>query len=444
MKYSFFFCATLFLVSCSTSKIGVVNQVTKDSLNQTLFYALPRNTLEFEIKIKQTIMIRGSKFKTSLSDSCLAKLADRYNVEKDVLKTLLSKDTIRQAVLDKDGLVITQGAKADINKIYAVNLVPKFNQDNITGLTFTQDWLLTEATLSSDNRSFEIGMSAASSLLGVLGLGRKGSENDSANNSIICLTDYKDLDEAVQKLEDFVTDKGLSALLPETYQASKAVYEKKIEELFKQFFYEKKEKLFSVKFTFDLPDKFYDNAATKLFRIDSAGKLEIDSSYLNNIRLSQPDKAKFVNAANSANWYTIKASLSDDDVFAKIKSKITDPRGETGLVFNIPATASIQIVQPKTNAVLHNSFYKFAQFGKLGYLNKKLNKVTVSLDPLTGSLIKVNGESKSVAASQITSATDIITKAHDTFKNSTETEELEKKAKILELKAKIKALEVNE
>lgn len=420
---------------CGTSKV-LVTKHSGQNLSGKLFYALPRNTLIIDIKVTETKYVRGDDF--NISADCIDRVSAKFGLDKDVLKGLNASTSFLTSEVSEGGITVTQGARADVDKIFMVNVIPKYYQDNVVGLNFNKDWILTEASLSSENKSFEIFSTAASSLIGVIGSLAKGPAFTDTLDP--CLSKYAKLISANTKFENFVKEAEKSGFNIESFNAAKTQLQNEIDKEFKKVFYTKKEKSYTARVVIDIDSTLKDKEATPLFALSQSGGLEMPTSLEKYIIEYSSNYITFKTDISKSTPYFFEYKILDNDVYAKIKTSINNPPGETGLVYNIPATIECVIKDNTKKTVMAAGKYKFAQFGSLGYMNPKFNKSSVVLDSLTGSLIKVSGESKSIATSTVSGIPDLVKKAQETFKKPTEEEELEKKIKLIKLKKEYKEL----
>lgn len=430
---------TILIGSCA-HKI-TVNKINSDSnLKESMFYALPRNTLELEIKVKRTTLKRDEKHQWD--DVCIKYLADKYDINEDDLKNLRDKQNFESYAMYKDSISMNQGAIPDVEKIYGLNVHPTFFTDNVIGLTFTQDYILSEASVNSENKGFEIGLSAVSTILGAITTVIKGKTGSVDNSIVAKCPKFPELDQAINDYTSYITDRNLPNTA-EAYQNGKAYFAKRVEKVFEKVFYNKEEKIYSVKLSFNPEDKMADGIIS-FFRLNKTnGLIEINNVFKSRIKTSTADKVNFM-PVNGDDWYNLHVERQNDDVYSMVLPLKITPTTETGLVYNIPGTATFTLKKPKAGGNLFSNTYKMAQFGTTGSLSSKFTKASVTLDPITGSLLKAGGESKSIATSNITGTGDLVGKAKETFKKSAEEEELEKQVKLLELRAKLKALETQQ
>lgn len=434
-----FFVLIVLTISC-TRKITVSKVNTGSDLAESMFYALPRNTLDVEIKVKKSTLKRDVAH--SWSDACIKYLADKYDISEDDLKNLKGQVKYESHSMYKDSITMSQGTMPDVEKIYELNVRPTFFTDNVIGLTFTQDYILSEATVSSENKGFEIGLSAGSSILGAITSLSKGQWDETDKAKPSGCPSFTELDAAISAYASYITDHNLPNST-EAYQNGKAYYAKRVEKEFEKALYSKEEKIYSVKFSLN-PDNKMADGNIDFFKLNTTnGIIEINQAFQNQIRTSTSDKVNFI-AAGDDTWYVLNLKRVTDDVYSKVAQLNVASSKETGLVYNIPGTATFTLRKPKGGNNLLSNTYKMAQFGTTGSLSPKFTKASVTLDPVTGSLIKAGGESKSIATSNITGTGDLVGKAKEAFKKTTEEEELEKRIKLLELRAKLKSLETQE
>lgn len=440
MKQLLIFLAALLMVSC-TRYITTQNLPAKATVTEKLFYALPRNTFDVEIKVKETKFIRTNTPKWK--ETCIAEVANEFDIDPDDLKKLLTTKEATIYGMYKDSITAALGAKPDVEKVYALQVEPTFFTDNVVGLTFTQDHILSDASVSVENRGFEMGLATVNSIVGVAGAFMKGSSSKPEKLESECLKEYGALNDAIRGYTDYIVN-NVSPFTVEAYQTGKAYWSKRVEKEFEKAFFKKTEKVYSVKFSLDMDNQMTDGKVA-LFRLDkTTGKVTINNKFSGRYKTSTPDKLNGAAMGNEKDWYVLELTRATDDVNARIDKFTPSDTKQIGLVYNVPGTAIFTLWKPEVKEVVFSNIYRVAQFGKTASLNPKFTKASVTLDPLTGGLLKAGGESKSLAASNITGVGDAIVKGRDTLKKPTEEEELEKQAKILELKAKIKTLEAQQ
>lgn len=445
MKYFFLLAVVAVFSACSSVKVSKVRR--NEDLTNRFFYALPRNTLDVTINIKETVYEREGDPKWN--KGCIPFLAEKYGLDPKVLEEVLDNKRYVKYTMISDSFAMALGNRADAEKIYAVNVDPRFFVDNVVGLTFTQDYILSEATISSENKAFELGLTTVSSLLGAVATLSKGELEKVAGRDHC--DKFTKLDSLIAAYNGYITGPALPNLA-EAYQTGKSLHNKRMEAEFAKVFYEKKETLRTIKFRFD-PNDTMSNQTVEFFRINKQdGIVELNKALETRYTRTTEDRLEFKAVdAKDKDWYTLQFTRSSNDLLAKMESNGNNlgSEAETGLVYNVPRTAVFTIWKPQAPAparreMLASNTYRVAQFGKTASINPKFTKASITLDPLTGALLKASGESKSLAPGNITGVGDLAGKGKAAFGGLTEEQELEKRAKILELKAKIKTLEAQQ
>jgi hypothetical protein len=169
--------------SCS-NKIVVQKYDGSANIEEKFFYALPANTLEIECKIKKESYTRGNLFLTECEEF-LRMAVDSFDMDKNIMMRLAKDKILADFSLLKDGFSWSLGAVPDSNKIYTFKNKPSFLKDNSFSFAFNRDWMLSTATVTSENKAFEILTTFLAAVTGTAGAIFKGG---SSKDSTLTLT----------------------------------------------------------------------------------------------------------------------------------------------------------------------------------------------------------------------------------------------------------------
>ncbi len=445
MKKIYFLLSLLILTACS-NKIVVHNYSGKESIENKFFYTLPANTIDVECKIKKEVYTRGGLFPMACS-SFIKIAVDSFGLDEKILNRLLTNKELTDHSLLKDGFSWSLGAVPDSNKLYIFESKPSILKDNSFTFSFNRDWTLGSATVSSENKTFEIVTTFLSSLISTATGILKGSTKDPyvEKASEACTGLFKPLLKAKKEYQNFLLSPP--PLEAEGLQLSKTARLKIIEKMIEDIFYKKEEEISVIRFSLYVPATFATNTTMKFFKIDKpTGQILINNALETNIVWPKPSNkiTPVIPLDTDAGYYTISSLI---DPFS-VENKLSKSRGlrtntssgeESGIVYNVPKIIRFYLRDDKDN-ILANTVFPIAQLGSVNTLSQKISKADFVLDSLTGSLTKITMESKSLATGNITTPGNILQQVDSSFKKLTEVEKLEKEIKELELRAKKKEL----
>ncbi|WP_454803182.1 hypothetical protein [Mucilaginibacter phyllosphaerae] len=447
---------SLFLViafaSCS-NKVIVQKAVKGELLTNRLFYALPANSLDFEVKIKEEVFTPGPYFLDN-AKACLDYItigADSLGLDKKVLAEMIAASgNWTNYELLADEIKWSEGAIPDTSKIYIFKNESKFYKDNALALSFNSDWMISQGTISSENKSFEIFTTFISTGVSVAASVFKSGVKPPKGKSLpeICDKRFARLVKLKKTYEDFQMN-PLKDVTAEALELAKNVRLKLIEKEIEALFYKKKETVRVMRFSLYLSEKFKDVSELKLFKVrNSDGVLLINAAIFDD--LLWPKKSSYIIgqsfSAADADAYkltTINDSKNVLDALGTASFPKPVARLNYGIVYNVPRNQWFYLTDMDKKLVKESRF-PIAQWGTENALDPRLNKAEFTIDSLTGRLVKASMESKAwITSDKIKTGGALLPQLDSVIRKPkpTAVKQLEDEVKELELRVKKKEAE---
>jgi len=441
----------MMLLFTSCSKIMVQHaESTAGSLQSRLFFALPANTIEFTIKIREEKYEMGQVLKNAECLKYLSKTKTNLGLDINVLNMFVKKNADYSFFsIIKDEIEWSEGAIPDTSKIFVFQNRGKWYKDNAFGLTYNDDWIVKDGVTSTENKSYEIVTSLASTVGSIVSsFVKSGNESLQIIDNKDCLSKLKTLIKLKDAYENFQLYPP-SNVNAEALVMIRNAKVKQIEKEFEKLLYKKTEETKTHKFSLYISDVFRKGDKVNIFSVDqSNGNLLINSHIYNDI-IWPVDSKKILSVnldIDDSIVFTLSAMEDERTVFFKMKSSsFTTVKNKVnyGLTYNVPSIRTFYLRDENGNIVKEQRF-PIAQFGAINTLNQKLTRADFTLDPLTGSLVKVNLESKAALTSEkIKTGGALLSQADSLFRKPKPTmiKKLEDEVKELELRVKKKEAE---
>jgi hypothetical protein len=442
----------IILASCS-SKVIVQKAVKNEALANRLFYVLPANTLDFELKIKEDVYTPGTFFIANATDcdKYIAIGADSLGLDKKALDEVFKAKAVwKNNELLSEEIKWSEGAVPDTSKIFVFKNNPKFYKDNSLALSYNPDWMISQGTISSENKSFEIATSFVSTALSVVSAVVKSGIKpaDGKTMAEMCNKRLAQLVKLKKSYEDFQLNppKDLSA---EALDLAKNARLKLIEKEVAALYYSKKETTRIVRFSLYLSDKLKNADNLKLFKVrNTDGVLLVNSTIFDDILW--PTKSTYVISQVFGGADTDAFKLTTAEGSKSVLEALGD-KGfakpiagqDYGIVYNVPRNMSF-ILYDKDKKLVKESRFPIAQWGSVNMLDARLNKADFTLDSLTGRPVKVTLESKAwLSSDKIKTGGAILPQLDSVIRKPKPTaiKQLEDEVKELELRVKKKEAE---
>jgi hypothetical protein len=442
------------LVSCS-NKVLIQKAEKNDLISGKLFYALPANTLDFEIKIKGEVYERSQFFKTNAS-ACtdyIKAAEDSLGLNKGALNALISNPSFSKFTIVDDEIIWTEGAVPDDSKVFIFRNEPKFYKDNTLTVAFNNDWLVSSGSISSENKTYELVNTFISTSLSVAASIAKSGVKPEKGKALheLCGGKFARLVKLKSDYEKFQLNPPAN-LNAEALSMSRAARLMQIEKEIESLFYTKKELTKTLRFSVYLSDKFKNAKGLALFKLDPGlGVLNFNSAVYPDILWPVNDNKQIVSTqitpAQSASYYSITTEPDTKSVL-NIFTDTSLPKLNVGqyygIAYNIPMNVRFYL-KDGSDKLVKTSRFPVAQFGYVNTLDQKLNKADFTLDSLTGRLVKVTLESKAwLTTDRIKSGGALLPQADSTIKKKpkpTALETMQEEVKEKELRVKLKELD---
>lgn len=445
--------AVTFLFSCS-NRVIVQRAIKDENLSGRLFYVLPANTLDFEIKIKVESYTPGELLKTKANiceEAYIQVGVQLLGLDETALKGLLKNNLYSKYSILNDQINWSQGAVPDTSKVFVFKNKPAFYKDNTLTLAYNSDWLVSTGTISTDNKSAEILTTFVSTALSAASALAKSGSLSKATTKLT--------KECKQKLERIVAlqaDYEKFQLAPppnlnsDALQIAKNIRLKLIEKEIERLFYTKKETVKTLKLSFYMSDIFKTATALPLFKLDYKGILNVNSNIYKDLLWPKGSKAIVstdLNPATELSYYSLTAASDSRDLlerYGESSFRKANTNETHGLAYNIPLNIWFYLKDEKDN-ILKFSRYSIAQFGYVNTLDSRLTKADFTLDSLTGRLVKATLESKAwISSDRVKNGGALLPQADSVFRKKpkpTAIEIMQDEVKEKELRVKLKELD---
>lgn len=439
MRYlSVLFLATVLLPAC-TSKI-LVTKFDGATINEKFFYTLPANTLDLEFKINKEVYTRGGSFTPNCAEF-LRIAADSFKLDPVILNKMAATSAYTHFSLATDGISWTEGAIPDTSKVYVFSSKGSGWKDDSFSFSFNRSWMISSATLTSENKTFEIVTNFLSSAVGIVASVFKGGGQHDLSHSSGCDSTVRPLLKA--RLAYLQFQLHPPALGGEALKMSNDAQLKMLEKLVENLFYKKQQEVSVLRLSLYIPPSFSKDMTMPFCKIDTGNGHLIVNKALQPYILSPLQGTKVTYATpglTDGDWLSLVTTSDHNSVQAVIKDALqsnTPPGVETGIVYNIPKNIRLTLLDKDDEIVLSNNI-PVAQLGSVGVLSQKVSKADFKLDSITGQLTSIATERKSALAGRISATGSLIQAADSAFKKDTELEKLKKESDELELRVKIK------
>lgn len=445
--------AVTFLFSCS-NRVIVQRAIQDEDLSGRLFYVLPANTLDFEIRIKEETYTPGEFLKTNAKtceDAYIRIGVELLGLDATALKGLIKNNLYTKYSIMNDQINWSQGAVPDTSKVFVFKNKPAFYKDNILTLAYNSDWLVSTGTISTDNKSAEIVTTFVSTALSAASaLAKSGSLNKATTKLTKGCNEKLDRIVALQADYEKFQLAPPPNLNPDALQIAKNIRLKLIEKEIERLFYIKKETIKVLKLSFYVSDVFKTANVLPLFKLDDKGILNVNSNIYKDLLWPKGSKAIVsadYNPAASLSYYSLTAASDSRGLLERYGDssfRNRNPNETHGLAYNIPLNIWFYLKDGDDN-ILKFSRYSIAQFGYVNTLDSRLNKADFTLDSLTGRLVKATLESKAwISSDRVKNGGALLPQADSVFRKKakpTAIEILQDEVKEKELRVKLKELD---
>lgn len=433
-----------FLPAC-TSKI-LVSKFDGAAIHEKFFYTLPANTIDLEFKINKEVYTRGGSF-TQGCPQFLTKAADSFKLDPGILNKMATMSAYTHFSLANDGISWTEGAIPDTSKVYVFSSRGSGWKDDSFSFNFNRAWMISSATLTSENKTFEIVTNFLSSAVGIVASVFKGETHglnagqQNPSHASECDSTIRPL--LAARLAYLKFQLHPPALSAEALKMSNDAQLKMLEKLVENLFYKKQQEVSALRVSMYIPPSFGTDMTIRFCRIDTGTGHLIINSALKPYILSplQGTKVSYATPSLSdGDWLDLVTTIDRNSVQAVIKNAVqsnTSPGVETGIVYNIPKNIRLTLLDENKEIILSNNV-PVAQLGSVGTLSQKVSKADFKLDSITGQLTSIATERKSALAGRISATGSLIQAADSSFKKETELDKLKKESDELDLRVKIK------
>lgn len=351
-------------------------------------YILPKTTLVLEIQVVKIKYTRGRLFK-NYNDKELDTLGVKYGVDKKIYdKVNAAGNDLTEISLAEDSVKISSLATPDLNKIYYVNPKTKWNKNQTVTFTYSSDGMLAEGESFMEDKTFDIvikGISGVASIVGaVFGAGVKAKPDRTV------------IDELDKELLNFGKLDGQSDY--EVYKDLKKTFDERYSKVFGKYFYTVKKSVTAVKI-FYTPAK-ESSSAVAIFGIDKDGEVILNQAIQDELWAKKLTYSKLADDA-----YFITLEPTKDQIREYYLNRSDDLH--KGFAYNVPAKMELKLSNKKK--LLYHDLIKVAQFGVVGFVNTRKEKIIFALDPVTGELKKLGIEGKAVTTDQVGNAATAVT-----------------------------------
>ncbi len=381
-------------------------------------YILPQATFVVEVPLVTMVYERGPEF-VSCDDEQLKVVAGKYGVNPKIYNELKNQPIHTTHEIPEDSIKISVIASPDHSKIFYVSPRQKWNKNQSVTFTYGADGMLSEGESFLEDKTFDIVVKGVSGLVSIVGSFFKSGVEAGF------VAKHKQYDIVIKDLDDIITKANVleSQTNIDIYKDLKATLDKRYAKTFANYFYAEKKKITVVKILYTPDAQTAHDSNLPFFKLDkSKGLISFSNNLKNNI---WGKKIKFDNVASTD--YQL--------VFKKVNGQQTTyydsrPGDSKGFAFNIPEKTELELRNGQE--IVFQEIYKVPQFGIIGYVDTRKEKLTFSLDPVTGELKKMSITGKAILTDQVAATSALATETITAVKGDSEDAKLEKEVKRLE------------
>lgn len=394
---------------------------------------LPRVSYMIEVPVLTTTYKQGLMLKQG--DEFLAQCI-RYGANRKACTELLLKKSndasYSEYAIQEDSIRLTPLSTPDYTKAFYIDPKKKWYANQTLSFTYGTDGMITDASMTYENKSYDLVMKGVGGLIGLVGnfvgLG-KGPGNIKGNEGKI-----KELEDILKKIDSLTN----SADDIDMYKERIAKLEKKYAAAFAKYFYTAKLTVKTTKILIIPAAKnntpAYGNPLTyQLFSLDKTnGKIIINNNPSVTADVIWYKNAEVGTIGNTA--YTLQVSLLSKSVQAT-EHFDSRPNNTTYMPYNVPAKTDVKLIKKsdKGEDILYHEMQDMPQFGIVAYLKNPKNKKNIQYDPLTGAIKKIDIESKAISTDNIGAAADLLDKGIKMSLPKTENQKMKEEVERLDL-----------
>jgi hypothetical protein len=370
----------IFILCCSTVCAQEYNHLKpKATLAGEQSYILPKTTLVLDIQVVKTKYVAGRLFK-AYTDKELDTLVTKYGVDKKIYNKLKAANVeVTEIALAEDSVKISTVPTPDYSKIFYVNPKAKWNKNQTVIFTYSSDGMLSEGESFMEDKTFDLVVKGIGGLASIVGavFGAKPKAGDR--------TAIEELDKEALNFRNLDSQSDY-----QVYKDLKKIYDERYGKAFSKYFYAIKKTVTTVKIFYTPSAE--SKALVPIFTISDQGEVVLNEAIADELWAKKLAFGKVESNAYSIAFTPTKEQLRDR--YLNRSDEL-----HKGFAYNVPAKMELRLYNGKK--VIYHDLIKVSQFGVVGFVNTRKEKISFSLDPVTGELKKLGVEGKAATTDQV-------------------------------------------